>query len=48
MLNTTVTTRAPGLTIRRTLSATLLRTVTLTVTHEPAAFSEPDGGATVT
>src|SRR5579859_468742 len=48
MLNTTVTTRAPGLTIRRTVSATLLRTVTLTVTQEPAAVSEPDGGDTVT
>src|SRR5579859_5436912 len=48
MLNTTVTTKAPGLTIRRTLSATLLRTVTLTVTQEPAVFREPDGGDTVT
>src|ERR1700730_3557137 len=48
MLNTTVTTRCPGLTVRRTLSATLLCTVTVTVTQEPATGSDPDAGDTVT
>ena len=48
MLNRTVTTRFPGLTMRRAVSATLLRTVTVTVIQEPAAFSDPDGGDTVT
>ena len=48
MLNRTVTTRFPGLTMRRALSATLLRTVTVTVIQEPAAPSDPDGGDTVT
>jgi len=48
MLNSTVTTRFPGLTVRRALSATSLRTVTVTVTQEPAAPSDPDDGDTVT
>src|SRR5260370_37769407 len=48
MLNTTVTTKCPGLTVRRTVSATMLRTVTVTVIQEPAAGSDPDGGDTVT
>jgi hypothetical protein len=48
MLNTTVTTRFPGVTMRLTRSAIVLRTVTVTVLQEPAALSEPDGGDTVT
>src|SRR5260370_22048920 len=48
MLNTPVTIKGPGLTVRRTVSATLLRTVTVTVIQEPAVLSDPDGGDTVT
>jgi hypothetical protein len=48
MLNRTVTTRFPGLTMTRALNATLLRTVTVTVTQEPAAGSDPDVGDTAT
>ena len=36
MLNPTVTTTFPGFTVRWALSATWLRTVTVTVTQEPA------------
>jgi hypothetical protein len=48
MMNRTVTTRFPGLTMRLVVSATSLRTVTVTVIQEPATFSDPDGGDTVT
>src|SRR5580700_10733013 len=48
MLNSTVTTRFPGSTVRRALSATSLRTVTVTVIQDPAAPSDPDDGDTVT
>ena len=48
MLNRTVTTRFPGLMTTRALNATLLCTVTVTVTQEPAAGSDPDGGDTAT
>ena len=42
MLNTTVTARFPGFTMRRALTATRLRTVTVTVTQDPAELSDPD------
>src|ERR1700692_1005036 len=48
MLNTTVTTRFPGAMVRRARSAIWLRTVTVTVTQEPAALSDPECGDTVT
>ena len=48
MLNRTVTARFPGLTVRCAVSATLLRTVTVTVIQEPATRSDPDRGETVT
>ena len=48
MLNSTVTIRFPGVTVRCTSSATRLRTVTVTVIQDPATTSDPDRGDTVT
>ena len=48
MLNTTATITFPGSTTMCALTATRLRTVTVTVTQEPAKFSDPDDGDTVT
>ena len=48
MVKATVTTMLPGSTMRRALIATRLRTVTVTVTQEPAESSNPWAGDTVT